>query len=467
VAAASIVKSTVPPRLDRLPWSRWHVRLVLALGITWILDGLEASLIANLGPTLQDPRTLGLDPEHVGQANSVYLIGQVVGALFFGWLTDRLGRKKLFLVTLGLYLAATALSGAALGFAMFAALRFFAGAGLGGEYAAINSAIDELIPARVRGHVDLGINGSYWVGVALGAGLTLVFTNPHYLPVHLGWRLAFGLGALLGLGILFARRHLTESPRWLLIRGRAAEADAITTQIEHAVHGAEAVPPPPPPVEVKTYAAPGIAHLLHVLFVRFRRRSILALALMIAQAFFYNAVFFSYGMILTKFHRVAPHHVGLYMVPFAIGNFLGPVLLGGHFDRGRKKMICLCYAASGLLLLATGALFYMGVLTALTQTLAWCVVFFFASAAASSAYLTVSELYPVEVRAMAIAVFYALATSVGAIAPTLFGRLVQSGSAGALFVGYAVASGLMLVAAVVAAWLAVDSEGRSLESLSG
>jgi MFS family permease len=460
----STVQTDVPPRLDALGWSRWHQRVVIALGITWILDGLEASLIANLGTTLERADALGLTKTEVGFANSVYLVGQVVGALVFGHLTDRLGRKRLFLVTIALYLVATALSGLAPNYAVFVILRGFAGAGIGGEYSAINSAIDELVPARVRGHVDLAINGTYWIGVALGALLTLVLVNPNFVPPWIGWRLSFGLGAVLGISILIVRRDVPESPRWLLMHGYVGEANETMKHIETRVGGPAGAFEP---VAVRVFGPTNMRHLLHTLIRRFPRRTILGASLMLAQAFFYNAIFFSSSQILQEFHGVAPDRVGLYMVPFAIGNFLGPVLLGRYFDRwGRRIMIPATYALSGVLLILTGELFVAGMLDATTQTLAWCVVFFVASAAASSAYLTVSELFPVELRGMAIAVFYAFGTLIGAAAPTVFGKLIETGEPSELFNGYLLASALMIAASVVARVFGVDAEGKSLEALT-
>jgi MFS family permease len=467
VPYGSWIETDVPSRLDALAWSRWHRRVIIALGITWILDGLEASLIANLGPTLRDPRTLGLGAAEVGLANTLYLVGQVGGALGFGHLTDRLGRKRLFLVTLSVYLVATALSGLAPTFGVFLVLRFLAGAGIGGEYSAINSAIDELIPARLRGRIDLGINGSYWVGVALGAALTLVVLDRSLLPVTVGWRLAFGMGALLGLAVLFVRRHLPESPRWLLCHGRARAAEQTVASIEAEVLGPGHVVVAVAKVRVRASGPVGLRHLLATLVRRYPRRTVLGLALMLAQAFLYNSIFFSFGLILERFHGVAAADVGLYVVPFAVGNFLGPMLLGRAFDEiGRRVMIAATYALSGLLLLATGAMFLAGWLNAVTQTIAWCLVFFVASAAASSAYLTVSELFPVELRGMVIAVFYAVATLAGAIAPTLFGAIVETGEPVRLFAGYALAAALMIGAALVTRALGVDAERRSLEQIT-
>jgi len=467
---ASSRGSDVPYRLDRMPWSAWHRRVLLALGITWSLDGLEASLVANLAPTLALPETLALTPSQVGLTSTTYLVGQVFGALLFGWLTDKQGRKKLFLVTLGLYLAATALGGLAPSFGWFLLFRFLAGAGIGGEYSAINSAIDEIVPAPMRGQVDLAINGTYWVGVGLGSALTLVVANPTLVPVAYGWRLAFGLGALLGLTILVVRRAIPESPRWLLLHGRGAEADDVTRAIETEVYGAGAIPPLPASLERHRPApAPttvNLRYLFQALLVTYPRRTALGLALMMAQAFFYNSIFFSYALVLQKFHAVAPDRVGLYMMPFAVGNFLGPLLLGRAFDRfGRRTMIPLTYAMSGILLTATGALFVAGALTAVTQTLAWCIVFFFASSAASSAYLTVSELFPLEIRGLAIAVFYAIATLIASTGPAVFGAIVDQGAPGNLFAAYAFASALMIAAAIVARVLGVDAEGKALEAL--
>jgi MFS family permease len=463
-AIGATVHSDVPPRLDALGWSRWHSRVVIALGITWILDGLEASLVANLAPTLRDARTLGLSGSEIGLANTVYLIGQVAGALVFGHLTDRLGRKRLFLVTIALYLVATAASGLAPNYGVFLVLRFFAGAGIGGEYSAINSAIDELVPARIRGQIDLAINGSYWIGVGLGAGLTLVLLDPHLIPVSLGWRVAFGFGAILGIAILAVRRAMPESPRWLLMHGHVRAANETMAHIETRV-GAPAGAFEP--VAVRVFGPVGVRHVVRTLFVRYRRRTILGLSLMLAQAFLYNSIFFSYGLILEKFHHVSAEDVGLYIIPFAVGNFAGPLLLGRWFDRwGRRVMIPATYALSGFLLTATGLMFVAGWLDATTQTLAWAAVFFFASAAASSAYLTVSELFPVELRGMAIAVFYAFGTLVGAGAPTLFGAIVDTGEPMQLFAGYALASALMIGAAAIARIYGVDAEGRSLEALT-
>jgi MFS family permease len=459
------IESTLPSRLDALPWSKWHVRVVVALGITWILDGLEASLVANLGPTLEHPATLGLTAEGVGIASAVYLVGQVFGALLFGHLTDRFGRKRLFLVTLALYLLATAGSGLSRTHGPFFALRFLAGAGIGGEYSAINSAIDEIIPARLRGRVDLAINGSYWIGVAAGAALTLVLLDPARVPLALGWRLAFALGSVLGLAILLVRRDVPESPRWLLMRGLVAEAERTMAEIERraGARPSEAHRA----VRVRVRGSVGARALARVLFVKYPRRSVLAIALMLSQAFLYNAIFFSYGLVLESFHGVRPARVGVYMIPFAAGNFLGPVLLGPLFDRwGRRVMIPATYAISGVLLVATGLLLRAGALDATTQTVAWCAVFFFASAAASSAYLTVSELFPVELRGMVIAVFYAFATLAGASGPVVFARFAGQHDASRLFAGYALAAALMLVAAVIARAYAVPSEGRALEDLS-
>lgn len=464
----AILMTSVPARLDRLSWSRWHWRVVVALGITWILDGLEASLIANLGPVLREAGTLHLSETQIGGANTAYLLGQVVGALFFGRLTDTMGRKKLFLVTLAVYLAATAASGLAPGFLIFALLRFFAGTGIGGEYAAINSAIDELIPARVRGHVDLGINGSYWIGVAMGAMLVEVLLDPRHLPHSIGWRLVFGLGALFGGAILLVRRDLPESPRWLLLHGRVEESEQIVDRIEAAVKESTGQPlPPAEPVAVRVTGPVGALYTARLLLARHRRRTVLGLSLMLGQTFFYNAIFFSFALILNRFYGVPESNVGRYMIPFAAGNFLGPLLLGRLFDTvGRRVMIASTYVISGLLLLASGYAFKMGWLSATEQTVCWCVIFFFASAAASSAYLTVSELFPVEIRGMAIALFYATATCFGAVAPTLFGALVQSQSRTALFAGYAVAAGAMIAAGITAAFIGVDAEGRSLEQLA-
>jgi MFS family permease len=467
VARGTWIESDVPPRLDALGWSRWHRRVVIALGITWILDGLEASLIANLAPSLQDVRTLGLSGAQIGLANTVYLIGQVAGALVFGHLTDRFGRKRLFLVTLALYLVATALSGFAPTFWVFLGFRFLAGAGIGGEYAAINSAIDELVPARLRGQIDLAINGSYWIGVGLGAGLTLLLLDPRVVPLEIGWRIVFASGALLGLAILLVRRDLPESPRWLLNHGHVRAAVATIERIEAEVHGPNAaVQRAVDTVRIRVSGTVGFRHLVHTLVRRYPARTVLGATLMLSQAFLYNSIFFSYGLILQRFHGVAADNVGLYIVPFAAGNFLGPLLLGPLFDRwGRRIMIPVTYAASGVLLLATGGLFLAGWLDAVTQTIAWSVVFFVASAAASSAYLTVSELFPVELRGMAIAVFYAFGTLVGAGAPTLFGAIVDTGEPDRLFAGYALAATLMIAAALVARRLCVAAECRSLEEI--
>ncbi len=441
---------------------------VAALGITWVLDGLEVTLAGAVSGALKTSPALQLSDAQVGASASAYLAGAVLGAFFFGWLTDRLGRKRLFFVTLGVYIAATAATALAQDFAAFALFRFLTGAGIGGEYTAINSALQELIPVNYRGRTDLAINGSFWLGALAGALGTTVLLQPGRFPPDVGWRLAFGIGAALGLGILLLRRALPESPRWLLVHGRPREAGTIVESIERRVLGAVPVEAPGRLRLTTREHAIGFVDLGATLFRRYPRRAALGLVLMAAQAFFYNAIFFTYAMVLGRFFSVPPENVGLYLVPFALSNFFGPLLLGRLFDTwGRKPMIASTYALSGLLLACTAVLFANSALTAATQTLAWTAVFFFASAAASSAYLTVSESFPLEVRALAIALFYALGTALGGIAaPWIFGALIGSGEPSAIAWGYAAGAALMLVAAGTELWLGVAAERRALEEVA-
>jgi MFS family permease len=460
----------VPARLDRLPWSRFHVLVVAALGITWILDGLEVTVAGSVAAALQQSPRLHLSAQQVGLTGSAYLAGAVLGALYFGHLTDRLGRKRLFNVTLGVYLAATALTAVSWDFNSFALFRFFTGAGIGGEYAAINSAIQELTPARLRGRIDLAINGSFWIGAAMGAAGSVVLLDPTLLPADLGWRLAFATGAALGLVILYLRRFLPESPRWLMTHGRIAEAAAVCAAIETRIEADTGVTLAPPRGSLLLSApAPlSLAIVARTLLRDYPRRTALCLALMAAQAFFYNAIFFTYALVLTRFFAVPAEHVGLYILPFALGNVLGPWLLGPLFDTlGRKPMIVATYALSGVLLAGSGLLFAWGLLDAVTQTLLWTVVFFFASAAASAAYLTVGESFPLELRALAIALFYAVGTLLGGVGgPLLFGVLIESGARGEIFLGYLLGALLMLAASIVELKLGIDAERRPLEDVA-
>jgi MFS family permease len=466
VSAQTVIETDIPARLDRLRFGGWHWRVVIALGITWMLDGLEVTIVGALGSVLQEPETLGLSATQVGLSATVYIAGAILGALLFGHLADRHGRKRLFLITLALYVLATSATGLSNGFGMFAICRFFTGMGIGGEYAAINSAIDELIPARVRGFADLAINGSYWLGTALGAVLSSILLDPKVLGHAYGWRAAFGLGAVLALAILLVRRYVPESPRWLMVRGRHAEAQAIVADIEvqcGACEGQRART-----IRIVNDQAVTLFTVARVLFREHRSRSLYGLVLMLAQAFFYNAIFFTYALTLTSFYGTLPEDVGAYLLPFACGNFLGPLVLGRLFDSiGRKFMIAFTYAASGALLLLTGWWFRQGLLSAETHTLLWSAAFFFASAAASSAYLTVSEVFPLEIRALAIAFFYAVGTGAGGLlAPALFGALIESGSRQELFAGYALASALMLAAAATALRFGVAAERRPLEEIA-
>ncbi len=462
-----IVETDIPARLDRLPWGRFHNLVVAALGVTWILDGLEVTLAGSLAGALKESPVLRFSNTDIGLASSAYLAGAVLGAIFFGWLTDRLGRKKLFFITLSVYLVATAATAASWDLFSFALFRFVTGAGIGGEYAAINSTIQELIPARVRGWSDLVINGSFWVGAAMGALGSLVLLDPAVINPEIGWRLAFLIGASLACVIFFMRLWLPESPRWLMTHGRADEAHRVVDEIERHF---ENVPPAHdlPRVRLRARRSTPLREVAQTLFKRHRQRTLVGLSLMTSQAFFYNAIFFTYALILTDFYGVPSDHVGWYLLPFAVGNFLGPVLIGRLFDtQGRRPMIAFTYIMSGVLLAATGYLFARDLITAETQTICWMAIFFFASAAASSAYLTVSETFPLEIRALAIAFFYAIGTGVGGIiGPWLFGALIDTGSRTSVFGGYLLGAVLMILGGLVAWRWAVPAERKSLEMVA-
>jgi MFS family permease len=465
-----IVITDIPARLDRLPWGRFHTLVVLALGITWILDGLEVTLAGAVAGALRQSPVLQFSNVDIGLAGSAYIAGAVLGAIFFGWLTDRLGRKKLFFITLAVYLTATAATAFSWNLWSFMICRFITGAGIGGEYVAINSTIQELVPARVRGWTDLAINGSFWVGAALGAAGSIVLLDPTLLPVDMGWRAAFLIGAALAVVIFLMRLWIPESPRWLMTHNRAAEAEAVVAAIEAGFrrHGHKLSDGPFPTIRLRARTHTPLDEVASTLFRLHRQRTFVGLSLMASQAFFYNAIFFTYALILAEFYGVRADHVGWYILPFAAGNFLGPIILGRLFDTlGRRPMIALTYSISGLLLAITGFLFAQDLLTATQLTLAWTTTFFFASAAASAAYLTVSETFPLEIRALAIAFFYALGTGIGGVAgPLLFGALIETGSRSSVFAGYLLGAALMISAAIVAAIWAVAAERQPLESVS-
>jgi MFS family permease len=477
--------------MDRLPWSAFHWRMIIALGITWVLDGVEIGLASAIGDVLRDKDTLQLTAETVGLSGTLYLIGEVVGALYFGRQADRLGRRRLFIITLGLYLIANGLTALSFNKGFFLGTRFLAGLGIGGEYAAIHSAIDELTPARYRGRVDIAIAGTYWGGAMLAAAAQVLLLDPDLIPINIGWRISLLLGPAIGMAIWPLRKYIPESPRWQLGHGHAREAEATVDAIEAQIRakGVELAPVDPAlAVVIRKKEQISYPQMLHVLFTKYLRRSILSVALMITQSFLYNAIFFTYALILKDFYGVKD--IGYYFFPFAIGNLIGPLILGRFFDTiGRRKMIAITYCTSAVLLALSGYLFAHGALTATTQTVLWCIIFFIASAAASSAYLTVSEIFPVEIRAQAIAVFFAIAQAFGASGPFIFGSIIAKAietqestlqfgpvalhltvehvtSVTPLAIAYVASAGVMFIGGVIAWIFGINAEGKSLEEIA-
>lgn len=469
-AANRTIETDVPKRMDRLPWSRWHARIITALGTSWILDGLEVTLVGSLSGVLGSSNGLSLSDQQITAAATVYLAGAVSGALLFGHLTDRLGRKRLFLVTLGTYSLATIGTAFSASLPMFALCRFFTGLGIGGEYAAINSAVDELIPGKIRGTVDLFVNATFWVGAAVGSVAALLLLGGHGPPQWLGWRLAFGIGGTVGLGVLLLRLAVPESPRWLMLRGREREASAIVREIEDRVAETKGKLPPPEgrnlTLEPRDHTPWG--DIFANMWGENRPRSILGLVLMVGQAFFFNAVFFTFGLVAKEFFNLSDADLPLQLLPFAVGSFLGPMILGPLFDKlGRKKMITATYGSAGLLLAGVAFAFGWGSMSLSAVKICFSIIFFIASSAASAAYLTVSEIFPLEIRAFAIAIFYALGTLLGGVgAPLLFGVWIASGSKGEVAAGYLLGAALLLAGAVCEYFIGVEAAGKSLESVS-
>jgi MFS family permease len=465
------ITTDIPARLDRLPWARWHWMIVIGLGTVWILDGLEVTIVGSMSEALKPSSTgLGLSSFDIGLAGAIYVAGACLGALLFGHLTDRFGRKKLFLITLGVYICATVLTAFSMSPLWYFAARFLTGAGIGGEYAAINSAIDELIPAKHRGRVDVAINGSFWVGAAAGALLTIPLLDPTLVDPAWGWRLAFGLGAILAVGVLIVRRHVPESPRWLFIHGREDQGEEIVKSIERRVEEetGQSLASVDETITIRQRKAIGIGEIARTVFTLYPRRTLVCFSLFVGQAFLYNAFFFTYGDTLTTFLDVK--QTGWYIAVFAVSNFAGALLLSRLFDTiGRVRMIAGTYIISGLLLAGTGI--FLGSVTAVTLTLMGAIIFFFASAGASAAYLTASEVFPMETRALCIAFFYAIGTATGGITgPLFFGWLIdrasESGDITKIAIGYFVGAILMIVGGVIQAFLGVKAEGKSLESIA-
>jgi MFS family permease len=464
------ITTDVPARLDRLPFSGWHRRIIVALGTSWLLDGLQVTLAGSLAGILKDKSALGLSDPQVTAGATTYLAGAVAGAILFGYLTDRLGRRKLFLVTLAVYSLATAATALSWNFWSFALFRFITGLGIGGEYAAINSAVDELIPGKVRGTVDLVVNATFWVGAAVGSIASWSLLNGGALPVNTGWRIAFGIGAVLGLGVFVLRLAVPESPRWLMLRGKEDDANRVVCDIESAVSKQRGDLPKPEDQKLKLKVRDHTpwGEIFHNMWYDNRQRSLLALALMVGQSFFFNAVFFTYGLVVNKFYNVDAKHLPLHLLPFALASFLGPLTLGKLFDSiGRKPMITATYGIAGILLAGTVFPFAHGSLGVKALGVCFSVIFFIASSAASAAYLTVSEIFPLEIRALAIAIFYAIGTLIGGVgAPYLFGELIESGSRWNVGFGYLAGAVLMLIAALAEWAIGVEAAGKSLESIS-
>jgi MFS family permease len=487
----NVIRSLVPARMDRLPWSSFHWRVIIALGITWVLDGVEIGLASSVGKVLED--TKFLTATMVGLSGGLYLLGEVVGALYFGRKADKLGRRRLFIVTLALYLIANGLTALSFHWTYFLLTRFVAGMGIGGEYAAIHSAIDELTPAKYRGRVDIAIAGTYWGGAIIAACAQMLLLNPDILPIDLGWRISLVLGPLIGLSIWPLRKYIPESPRWQLGHGLTREAEETVDRIESAIRATGVHLPdvdPAQAVVIRKKEHIDYFRMLGLMFGKYTRRTILSLALMITQSFLYNAIFFTYALILGNIYGV--QDIGLYFFPFALGNLLGPLVLGRFFDTiGRRKMIAITYCLSAVLLAISGWLFAKGMLDAKSQTALWCAIFFIASAAASSAYLTVSEIFPMEIRAQAIAVVFAIAQAFGALGPTIFGAildatreeiphqilrffgtidvkytLVHIKSLTPLALAFVGSAAIMFLGGLVAWFLGVDAEGKSLEEIA-
>jgi MFS family permease len=461
------VRSLIPVRMDRLPWARFHWLVVFGLGTAWILDGLEIQLVASAGYQ----HTLHMSSTEVGFTGTIYLIGQVVGALFFGRLTDKWGRKRLFVITLAIYLVGSGVAGLAWSTWWLWLWRFVAGLGIGGEYTAINSAIDELIPAKYRGRVDIAINGTYWFGAMIGAFANIFLLDHDLVAENWGWRIGFFVGPVLGLIIIWLRRHIPESPRWMVTHGHSEEAHRIVDDIEESV---KAQGKPVPDIDesramlIKAKERLPLSDLVDVFFRKYPRRTVLGLAMMITQSFLYNAIFFTYILVLKNFYGLQGSTAEKYFFPFAVGNLLGPLVLGHLFDTiGRRKMIFGTYFISGTILAISAFLFVNDALSALTQNLLWVGSFFFASAGASAAYLTVSEIFPLEVRGQAISYFFSIGQLVGATGPTIYGALIGDGKDRVpLFYGYLLGAGVMIFGGLIAWFFGVNAEGQSLEDVA-